>query len=140
MVVDLLKVTPRDKRYYGVAVFSGVITGVISAFVKSGTEAILPPRTPDRIAPPVQMLNDFGIDWHKLVYSYSEQMVYWGGECNTYHFFNCGSHHLLHHCRDFPKSDHVSGERVRYSVCHYLSWYSTSCTGVISKSRTINAG
>lgn len=78
MVVDLLKVTPRDKRYYGVAVFSGVITGVISAFVKSGTEAILPPRTPDRIAPPVQMLNDFGIDWHKLVYSYSEQMVYWG--------------------------------------------------------------
>ncbi|EBJ5095183.1 DUF1440 domain-containing protein [Salmonella enterica] len=79
MVVDLLKVTPRDKRYYGVAVFSGVITGVISAFVKSGTEAILPPRTPDRIAPPVQMLNDFWIDWHKLVYSYSEQMVYWGG-------------------------------------------------------------
>ncbi|EAU5141003.1 hypothetical protein EBI63_20885, partial [Salmonella enterica] len=27
----------------------------------------------------MQMLNDFGIDWHKLVYSYSEQMVYWGG-------------------------------------------------------------
>lgn len=25
------------------------------------------------------MLNDFGIDWHKLVYSYSEQLVYWGG-------------------------------------------------------------
>ncbi|EAA1522480.1 DUF1440 domain-containing protein [Salmonella enterica] len=79
MVVDLLKVTTRDKRYYGIAIFSGVISGVISAFVKSGTEAILPPRTPDRIAPPVQMLNDFGIDWHKLVYSYSEQMVYWGG-------------------------------------------------------------
>ncbi|ECG8632198.1 DUF1440 domain-containing protein [Salmonella enterica subsp. salamae] len=79
MFVNLFKKTPRDKRYYDVAVVSGVITGIISAFVKSGTEVILPPRTPDRIAPPVKMLNDFGIDWHKLVYSYSEQVVYWGG-------------------------------------------------------------
>jgi Predicted periplasmic/secreted protein len=79
MIVNLFKTTPRNKRHYGLAVFLGVITGIISAFVKSGTEEILPPRTPDRIAPPVQMLNDMGIDWHKLVYSYSEQLVYWGG-------------------------------------------------------------
>ncbi len=79
MIADLFEATPPKKRHYGAAFSAGVITGIISAFVKSGTEAILPPRTPDRIAPPVKMLNDFGIDLHSLAYRYSGQMVYWGG-------------------------------------------------------------
>ncbi|MGO2257441.1 MAG: YagU family protein [Hafnia alvei] len=79
MSITLLETTPKQNRHYFIALVIGVITGIISAFVKSGTEDILPPRTPDRIAPPVQMLTDMGIDWHSLVYSYSDQLVYWGG-------------------------------------------------------------
>lgn len=79
MSIKLLETTPKQNRHYFIALAIGVITGIISAFVKSGTEDILPPRTPDRIAPPVQMLTDMGIDWHSLVYSYSDQLVYWGG-------------------------------------------------------------
>ncbi|HCM1954454.1 TPA: DUF1440 domain-containing protein [Salmonella enterica subsp. salamae serovar 9,46:z4,z24:z39:z42] len=79
MIATLFRMTPRDRWRFYPAIIIGVITGIISAFVKSGTEEILPPRTPDRIAPPLKMLRDMGIDWHHLVYSYSGQVVYWGG-------------------------------------------------------------
>ncbi|ECZ5471005.1 DUF1440 domain-containing protein [Salmonella enterica subsp. enterica serovar Oslo] len=79
MFAFLFQTTPREDRRYGTAFIVGIITGIISAFVKSGTEAILPPRTPDRIAPPVKLLNDMGVDWHNLVYTWSAQPVYWGG-------------------------------------------------------------
>ncbi|ECH8185890.1 DUF1440 domain-containing protein [Salmonella enterica subsp. houtenae] len=79
MFAFLFQTTLRQERRYGTAFIVGIITGIISAFVKSGTEDILPPRTPDRIAPPVKLLNDMGIDWHTLVYTWSAQPVYWGG-------------------------------------------------------------
>lgn len=79
MIYNPLRTTARDERHFITACFVGIITGIISAFVKSGTEDILPPRTPDRIAPPVKLLDDLGIDWHHMVYRYSEQTVYWGG-------------------------------------------------------------
>ncbi|EBJ7457264.1 DUF1440 domain-containing protein [Salmonella enterica] len=79
MAAVFFESSPRESRRYGTAIITGLITGILSAFVKSGTEEILPPRTPDRIAPPVKMLSDIGIDWHTLVYHYSDQMVYWGG-------------------------------------------------------------
>ena len=85
MSIKLLETTPKQDRHYFIALVIGGITGIISAFVKSGTEDILPPRIPDRIAPPAQMLTDMGIDWHSLVYSYSDQLVYWGG--NLYILF-----------------------------------------------------
>ena len=43
--------TNEKDRHYVVAFFIGIISGVISAFVKTGTEGILPPRTPDRASP-----------------------------------------------------------------------------------------
>ncbi|EGG3070751.1 DUF1440 domain-containing protein [Salmonella enterica] len=76
---ELLLTTNKLSRNFITACFTGVITGIISAFVKSGTEDILPPRTPDRTAPPVKLLNDLGIDWHHMAYHYSGQIVYWGG-------------------------------------------------------------
>ncbi len=71
--------TKPEARHYGVAFFAGIMGGLISAFVKSGTEGIMPPRTPDRIAPPIQMIQDMGIDIHNLVYTYSDQVINWGG-------------------------------------------------------------
>ncbi|ANC42883.1 hypothetical protein A6V27_20925 (plasmid) [Hafnia alvei] len=71
--------TNEKDRHYVVAFFIGIISGVISAFVKTGTEGILPPRTPDRASPPVQLLTDLDVNWHTLVYNYSAQPVYWGG-------------------------------------------------------------
>ena len=69
---------PRARRY-GVAAFLGIITGIVSAMVKSGSEGIMPPRTPDRIAPPIEMINDMGMQAKEMVYTYSDHIVNWGG-------------------------------------------------------------
>ncbi|MDF7676881.1 DUF1440 domain-containing protein [Neisseriaceae bacterium ESL0693] len=71
--------TRPSTRNYGVALLVGIIGGIMSGFVKSGTEGILPPRTADRIAPPIQLLQDMGIDLHQMVYTYSGQLLNWGG-------------------------------------------------------------
>ncbi|OOX78354.1 YagU family protein [Snodgrassella alvi] len=76
---NLFARTQPSSRNYGVAFFAGIMGGLVSAFVKSGTEGIMPPRTPDRIAPPIQMIQDMGIDIHSMVYTYSDQVVNWGG-------------------------------------------------------------
>ena len=38
--------TPVNRRRYGVAIFVGIIAGLISAFVKWGAEHPFPPRSP----------------------------------------------------------------------------------------------
>ena len=38
--------TPANRRRYGVAIFVGIIAGLISAFVKWGAEHPFPPRSP----------------------------------------------------------------------------------------------
>lgn len=60
-------------------VIAGIAGGFISAMVKSGTEDILPPRLPNVIPPPIQMLNTLGFHADKMNYLYSEQPVNWGG-------------------------------------------------------------
>ena len=58
---------------------AGVVGGFISAMVKSGTEDILPPRLPDAVPPPIQMLNAMGFHASNMNYTYSAQTVNWGG-------------------------------------------------------------
>lgn len=79
MFSSILKLSKREDRHLFIATLIGIITGVLSAFVKSGTESILPPRTLDRIAPPVKMIEDMGVNINDFVYTYSEQVVHWGG-------------------------------------------------------------
>ncbi|MCW2254396.1 putative membrane protein [Providencia alcalifaciens] len=79
MFSSILKLSKREDRHLFIAAVIGIITGVLSAFVKSGTESILPPRTLDRIAPPVKMIEDTGVNVNDFVYTYSEQIVHWGG-------------------------------------------------------------
>ncbi|MCH9691039.1 MAG: DUF1440 domain-containing protein [Gammaproteobacteria bacterium] len=58
---------------------TGVVAGVLSALLKSGVETILPPRGPDMISPPVEMLIKLGINANSEVYYFSGQSVNWGG-------------------------------------------------------------
>ena len=76
---------PKDRKY-GLAIILGIITGLVSGMVKSGSEGFMPPRTPDRIAPPVKMITDMGIDPSTLIYNYSEQIIHWGGMLIHYLF------------------------------------------------------
>lgn len=60
------------------ASIAGIAGGIISGFVKSGTESILPPRTPDRPIPPAEVLQSFGIHTDDMIYHYSDHIVNWG--------------------------------------------------------------
>lgn len=60
-------------------VVTGIVGGFISAMVKSGTEDIMPPRLPNEIPPPIQMLDAMGLHAEKMNYFYSQQAVNWGG-------------------------------------------------------------
>lgn len=67
---DLFSRTPTERRHYGVAVLVGIVSGVLSAFVKWGAEVPLPPRTfslgRNEFNPPYLFLRDYlGIDPRK---------------------------------------------------------------------------
>ncbi|RWR01875.1 hypothetical protein ED28_09545 [[Pantoea] beijingensis] len=85
--MELFTTTKKSARNYGVALFAGFIGGNISSFVKWGTENPLPPRTPDRAIPPMEMLNDLGIKTSDLVYHYSGHVVNWG-VAGVHHLFS----------------------------------------------------
>lgn len=78
---------PSLRAALGGALWAGFIGGNLSSFVKWGTEVPLPPRTPDRPSPPAEMLRDFGIDVHGLVYHYSDHLVQ-GGVLLVHHLFS----------------------------------------------------
>lgn len=79
IVSYLFQTTKSSARNYCVAIWIGIISGFISALVKSGTEGIFPPRLVNEGAPPVLLLKNLGIDVSSWVYTYSEQAVYFGG-------------------------------------------------------------
>ena len=58
---------------------AGVVAGVISALVKSGVETLLPPRLPNVTPPPIGLLEKMGFDAQGMVYTFSDQVVNWGG-------------------------------------------------------------
>jgi putative membrane protein len=82
-----LAVTRRSARNYRAALFAGFVGGNVASFVKWGTENPLPPRTPDRAIPPMEMLNDLGIKTGDLVYQYSGHAVNWG-VAGVHHLFS----------------------------------------------------
>ena len=79
-IKDLFVMTDPKRRRYGVACFVGIISGIMSAFVKWGAEAPLPPRTfsggRDEFNPPYIFLRDYlGIDPTQAVYHFSEHII-----------------------------------------------------------------
>lgn len=78
-MTNIFKKTNPKYRNYGVILFVGLIAGIISAMVKSGIETILPPRSSETISPPIKLLMDLGANTSSEIYTYSEQVVNWGG-------------------------------------------------------------
>ncbi|MFI8415511.1 YagU family protein [Serratia sp. NPDC078593] len=79
-IKDLFLTTDPKRRRYGVAIFVGIIAGIMSAFVKWGAEVPLPPRTiadgRNEFNPPYLFLRDYlGIDPTSTVYTFSEHII-----------------------------------------------------------------
>ncbi|RKS87493.1 putative membrane protein [Orbus hercynius] len=79
MSMNLFQMTKPATRCYVLSIWIGIISGFVSALVKSGTEGIFPPRLVTEGAPPVLLLQNIGIDVTHWFYTYSEQIVYFGG-------------------------------------------------------------
>ena len=77
--MNLLQTTPKQARNYNVAIWIGIISGIISGFVKSGTEGIMPPRAEGIVAPPVALLEHLGVNMQEMIYTYSGHILNWGG-------------------------------------------------------------
>lgn len=73
-----LQTTLKSRRHYWVASIAGIAGGIISGLVKSGTEGVFPPRTPDRPIPPAEVLQSFGFHTDDMIYRYSDHIVNWG--------------------------------------------------------------
>ena len=82
----MINFTNKKDRRYGAALWAGFLGGNVSSLVKFGAEIPLPPRTPDRASPPIELLQDFGFQAQNWVYSYSNHVI---------NFAGCGFHHLF---------------------------------------------
>ena len=79
-------ITRKNHRRYVASLWGGFLGGNIASLVKFGTEVPFPPRTPDRASPPIELLQDLGMQAQNWVYSYSNHVI---------NFAACGFHHLF---------------------------------------------
>lgn len=84
-----IKKTNIFNRNYKAAFLAGFLGGNIASFVKSGVEVFFPARLTDRVAPPIQLINDLGFQAKDMIYSFSNHILNWGG---------LGIHHLFSLC------------------------------------------
>ena len=83
-MIKLFETTKPSTRNYPVAIFVGILAGILSAFMKSGVETIFPPRTPTTTPPPIALLQELGQNTSQMIYTFSDTVVNWGG--NGVHF------------------------------------------------------
>lgn len=109
--------TDPQRRRYGVALLVGVLSGIISAFVKWGAEVPLPPRTfsggRDEFNPPYIFLRDYlGIDPTQTVYTFSEHN-YQPGDGDAYHLLTGFCDRVLCCRGNFSESEIMAGDISR---------------------------
>jgi len=75
----LFDTRPASDRNIPFAIGVGIVAGIISAFVKSGFESVLPPRTADTLPPPVVLLHKLGIPTDTMTYHWMGYDINWGG-------------------------------------------------------------
>ncbi|STZ75474.1 DUF1440 domain-containing protein [Bergeriella denitrificans] len=80
-----VRTNPMNRRL-AVAVLVGIAGGILSAMVKSGFEDIVPPRLPDAVPPPIELLQMMGLDAAKMTYTWLKQAVNYGGNGVHYLF------------------------------------------------------
>jgi len=75
----LLAVRPKIERNIELAIWAGIVAGVISALVKSGFETMIPPRTLSTTPPPVVLLEKLGFNVDVMTYEWMGYSINWGG-------------------------------------------------------------
>ena len=76
---NLLAERPAKDRRIALALFAGVVAGIISALVKSGFETLIPPRTLSTTPPPVILLEKLGFNVDVMTYEWMGYSINWGG-------------------------------------------------------------
>lgn len=71
--------THKDQRHIALAIYIGVVAGIISALVKSGFETLIPPRTPETVPPPIVLLEKLGFHADNMTYQWLDTTINWGG-------------------------------------------------------------
>lgn len=75
----LFDTRPANERNVSFAILIGIVAGIISAFVKSGFESVLPPRTAETLPPPVVLLDKLGVHTDSMIYHWMGYDINWGG-------------------------------------------------------------
>ncbi|WP_026014232.1 YagU family protein [Pseudomonas psychrophila] len=78
-MLNLFAERPVNDRRMTLALFAGVVAGIISALVKSGFETLIPPRTLSTTPPPVVLLEKLGVNVDALTYDWMGYSINWGG-------------------------------------------------------------
>ena len=76
---NLLELTNKNSRHILLAVYIGIIAGIISALVKSGFEDLIPPRTIETTPPPIVLLEKLGFHIDTMTYQWMDYTINWGG-------------------------------------------------------------
>ena len=82
----LFTTTLASRRHITIAVIVGIIAGIIGNFVKMGWESMIPPRTPDRLAPPLVMFQQLHIPYTHLTYYFSGVTLNWSSRIIPFGF------------------------------------------------------
>ena len=79
MMKWLFQFTQKGSRHVVLAIYIGIIAGIMSALVKSGFEGIIPPRTPETMPPPEVLLTKLGYNVSTMTYEWLGTTINWGG-------------------------------------------------------------
>jgi len=76
---NLFEKTAKNSRHLCLAIYIGIIAGIISALVKSGFEGLIPPRTIETPPPPIVLLEKLGFHTENMTYQWMDYTINWGG-------------------------------------------------------------
>jgi putative membrane protein len=76
---NLFEKKPKDTQHIFLAIYIGIIAGIISALVKSGFEDLFPPRTVETLPPPIVLLEKLGFHVNNMTYHWMDYTINWGG-------------------------------------------------------------
>lgn len=76
---NLFEMSTKKSRHICLAIYIGIIAGIISALVKSGFEDLIPPRTLETLPPPIVLLEKFGFYTNDMTYHWMGYTINWGG-------------------------------------------------------------